>query len=253
LPDGAAVAADVLVTRPEPGAAETARRVAALGWRPVVAPALVLAPRPAVAEAAPPAAAQALLLASRAAARAVSASVPQGLPVLAVGEATAAEARAHGFVNVTAAEGDAAALAALAAARLDPAAGPLLLAVGAGYGAELASALRNRGFRVLRRVVYSARPAAALPEPARAALVSGTVIAALFFSPRSAGCAISLLRAAGLAGTLARAEALAISPRVAAVLAAASPEPRWRGLRVAARPDQDSLLRLLGPGPGAKD
>jgi hypothetical protein len=56
-----------------------------------------------------------------------------------------------------------------------------------------------------------------------------------------------------LAGTLARAEALAISPRVAAVLAAAAPEPRWRGLRVAARPDQDSLLRLLGPGPGTKD
>ena len=35
----------VLVTRPEPGAAETARRVAALGWRPILAPALVLAPR----------------------------------------------------------------------------------------------------------------------------------------------------------------------------------------------------------------
>jgi uroporphyrinogen-III synthase len=79
------------------------------------------------------------------------------------------------------------------------------------------------------------------------------VVAALFFSPRSARCAISLLRASGLAGGLARADALAISPRVAAVLAAAAPEPRWRGLRVAARPDQDSLLRLLGPGPGTKD
>ena len=239
----------VLVTRPEPGAAETARRVAALGWEPVLAPALVLAPRPAE----PPLpAAQALLLTSRAAARAVKPASP-AMPVLAVGEATAAEARAHGFVNVTAAEGDAAALAALAASRLDTAAGPLLLAVGAGYGAELAAALRGHGFRVLRRVVYSAEPAAALPEPARAALASEAIVAALFFSPRSAGCAISLLRAAGLAGTLARAEALAVSPRVAAVLEAAAPEPRWRGLRVAARPDQDSLLRLLGPGPRAKN
>ena len=122
------------------------------------------------------------------------------LPVLAVGEATAAEARAHGFVNVTAAEGDAAALAALAADRLDPAAGPLLLAVGEGYGAELAAALRRRGFRVLRRVVYAAAPATALPEAARAALAAEAVVAALFFSPRSARCAISLLRAAGLAG-----------------------------------------------------
>lgn len=239
------------MTRPEPGAAETARRVAALGWEPVLAPALVLAPRP-PAERVPVAPVQALLLTSRAAARTAPHHSP-ATPVLAVGEATAAEARAHGFVNVTAAEGDAAALAALAACRLDPSAGPLLLAVGAGYGAELAAALRGHGFRVLRRVVYSAGPAAALPEPARAALASEAVVAALFFSPRSAGCAISLLRAAGLAGTLARAEALAISPRVAAVLEAAAPEPRWRGLRVAARPDQDSLLRLLGPGPGTKN
>jgi uroporphyrinogen-III synthase len=249
LPDFPAGAA-VLVTRPEPGAAETARRVAALGWRPVLAPALVLAPRAsATAAQLPPV--QALLLGSRAAARAVPAS-PR-LPVLAVGEATAEEARTHGFVNVTAAAGDAAALAALASARLDPAAGPLLLAVGAGYGVELAAALRGRGFRVVRRVVYSAEPATVLPEAARAALAAGAVVAALFFSPRSAGCAIALLRAAGLAGTLARAEALAISPRVAAVLAAAAPEARWRGLRVAARPDQDSLLRLLGPGPGTRN
>jgi uroporphyrinogen-III synthase len=250
LLEAAGVPAGVLVTRPEPGAAETARRVAALGWEPVLAPALVLAPRPAERAPLPPA--QALLLPSRAAARAVPSAV-RAMPVLAVGEATAAEARSHGFVNVAAAEGDAAALASLAASRLDPAAGPLLLAVGAGYGAELAAALRGRGFRVLRRVVYSAEPAASLPEPARAALASEAVVAALFFSPRSAGCAISLLRAAGLAGTLARAEALAISPRVAAVLTAAAPEPRWRGLRVAARPDQDSLLRLLGPAPGTKN
>ena len=33
-----------LVTRPEPGAAETAALVAALGWRPVLAPALLLEP-----------------------------------------------------------------------------------------------------------------------------------------------------------------------------------------------------------------
>ena len=85
-PDAQCLAPGVLITRPEPGAAETARRVAALGWRPILAPALVLAPRP---FAAPPA--QALLLTSRAAARALP---PSDTPVLAVGEATAAEARA---------------------------------------------------------------------------------------------------------------------------------------------------------------
>jgi uroporphyrinogen-III synthase len=235
LPDAPAV----LVTRPEPGAAETARRVAALGWRPVLAPALVLTPRP---FAAPPA--QALLLTSRAAARAVPA---MELPVLAVGEATAAEARAHGFVNVAAGGGDAAALADLAAARLDPSAGPLLLAVGEGYGQALAAALRVRGFRVLRRLAYAARPATALPPAAHAALSAGEVVAALFFSPRSARCAISLVRAAGLAATAAQMQALAISPRVAETLREMPAPLAWRAVRVAQRPDQDSLLELLGP------
>ena len=52
----------ILITRPEPGGSETATLVAALGWVPVLAPALVLAPRPP--RALP--AAQAVLLTSRA-------------------------------------------------------------------------------------------------------------------------------------------------------------------------------------------
>jgi uroporphyrinogen-III synthase len=224
----------VLVTRPEPGAAETAARLSALGWRPVVAPALVLAPS----RAALPRA-QAVLLTSRAAARALP---PLALPVLAVGEATAEEARRQGARDVRAAAGDAAALAGLADETLDPAAGPLLLAVGEGYGQELAADLRGRGFRVLRRVVYRARPAPALPDKARAALRGGGLRAALFFSPRSARCALAQLRAAGLEADLAEAEALAISPRVAR---AAEGAP-WRRVQVAASPDEASLLALLG-------
>ncbi len=225
----------ILITRPEPGAAETARRVAALGWRPVLAPALVLAPRPFQ-----PPAAQALLLTSRAAARALP---PSPLPVFAVGEATAAEARARGFPQVQAAAGDAAALAALVAQRLHPAAGPLLLAVGQGYGADLAGLLRAQGFAVLRRVAYAAAPAPALPEAARVALQQGGIAAALFFSPRSAQSATALVAGAGLVATVAAVRALAISARVAQALAALP----WREIRVAARPDQDCLLELLGP------
>ncbi|MCO6414774.1 uroporphyrinogen-III synthase [Siccirubricoccus sp. KC 17139] len=233
----------VLITRPEPGAAETAARLAARGWQPLEAPALVLAARPFVL----PRTAQALLLTSRAAARCLPDALPRSLLVLAVGEATAAEACSHGFVNILAAEGDAAALARLAVARLSPAAGPLLLAVGAGYGRELVAALRAAGFRVLRRVAYAAHPAAALPEAAREALARGTVGAALFFSPRSAHAAIALLRQAGLGGSAAAVEALAISPRVAEAARAALAPFTWRALKVAARPDQDSLLQLLDP------
>nr|WP_304502905.1 uroporphyrinogen-III synthase [Caldovatus aquaticus] len=239
-----------MITRPEPGAAETAARVAALGWRPVLAPALVLAPRPEAAAAALARPAAALLLASRAAARAFApgAAGVAPPPVFAVGAGTAAEARARGFPEVAAAEGTATALAALVADRLDPAtAGPLLLAVGEGYGQDLAAALRARGFRVRRRVVYAAAPARELPEPARAALQAGEVAAALFFSPRSVAATMALLRRAGLEATLARITALAISARVARALEDAAPPGGWRCLRIAAHPGEEAMLALLGP------
>jgi uroporphyrinogen-III synthase len=232
--------ASVLVTRPEPGGAETAARVAALGWTPVVAPALVLTSRDFVMPRA-----QAVLLASRAGARALPAPVP-GLPVLAVGEATAAEARARGW-PAQAAAGTAEHLIALAAEVLDPAGPPLLLAVGEGYSLELAGKLRTRGFRVIRRIAYAARPAERLPENAIAALATGAVGKVLFHSPRSALCAITMIRAAGVAAACRHMEVLAISPRVAEAAAAALAPLAWRSLRIAARPDDDGLMELLGP------
>lgn len=236
----------MLVTRPEPGATELAERLAALGWRPVLAPALVLAP---CSGAGVPTRAQAVLLTSRAAARAMTA--PQRpVPVFAVGEATAAEARARGFADVSAAPGgDAAALATHVMERCDPRAGPLCLAVGDGYGRDLESTLRAGGFRVLRRVAYVAQPARSLPEAARVALTGRVVVAALLLSPRSAAHAVSLIRAAGLSPIVESIEALCISERVARAAAeAAAPYP-WRAIRVAARPDQGALLHLLGPRP----
>ncbi|MCX7371508.1 MAG: uroporphyrinogen-III synthase [Alphaproteobacteria bacterium] len=227
----------VLITRPEPGLADTASAITALGWQPVPAPGLVLHARPFR-----PVRTQAALLTSRAAARALP---PLPIPVFAVGEATAKEARARGQGQVIAAEGDAAALATLVRARLDPTAGPLLLAIGQGYAQDLSAALRQSGFRVLRRVVYVARPVASLPEAARDALLAGTIGQALFFSPRSAQVAIALLRQAGLAARLRGIRALAISARVAEVLAALP----WGSVAVAARPDHAAMMQLLGAPP----
>ncbi|MFT8245390.1 uroporphyrinogen-III synthase [Roseomonas sp. BN140053] len=232
-----AAPAGCLITRPEPGATETAARVAALGWHPVLAPALVLQPRPGALPRA-----QAVLLTSRAAARALAGQL-DGRTVLAVGEATAAAAREGGAAWVLAAGGDAAALCELAAAQLDPAAGPLLLAVGEGYATDLAAALRGRGFRVIRRVAYAAHPAPSLPDGARAALSTGGLRAALFTSPRSAAHAVRLLRDGGGQDAATAIDALALSGRVASVLAGLP----WRSVRIAARPDQDALLALLGP------
>jgi len=234
----------VLITRPEPGCAETAAAVAALGWRPLLAPALVLQPLPPAPDLARPA--QALLLPSRASARALAGRLDPALPVLAVGSGTAAEARAAGFTDITPAEGEAATLARLAAARLDPARGPLLLAVGRGYGAALTAALRGHGFIVRRRVVYAARPAADLPDSAQAALRQGTARAALFLSPRSAEITQALLRRSGLAETVRGMAAFALSPRIARALA----DMPWQAIHATAMPDPSALLALLGPAPG---
>ena len=223
----------ILITRPEPGLAETAAAVAAMGWVPVLAPALSLQPR-----ALGGVEVQAMLITSRAAA----ASLPIGPPVLAVGEASAAEARALGH-HAMAADGDAASLLSLACERLRPANGPLLLAVGQGYAMDLAAGLRAAGFAVLRRIAYAAAPVVALPAQAQAALRDKAVAAAVFLSPRSASCAISLLRDAGLADHAAGIRAIAISPRVGRVLATLP----WRRIEIAARADHDSILELLGP------
>jgi uroporphyrinogen-III synthase len=225
----------ILITRPEPGAAETAQALMALGWEAVLAPALTLTALPFKA----PASCQALVLTSRAAARALP---PAVLPVIAVGEATAAEARARGFAKVEAAAGDAKALAALISATHRPEAGALCLAVGEGYALDLAAALRAKGFRVLRRVVYAARPSAALPAAALTSLRQGRVHAALFTSPRLAREAVRLLRHAKLEDRAAHIIAIALSPRIAATLGALP----WAEIRTAARPDHAALLACLG-------
>jgi len=226
----------VLVTRPQPGAAETARRLLALGRTPVLAPMLEIVPL--AADLPPAQQIQAVLATSGNALPALRGHA--ALPLLAVGDATAARARACGFSVVSSAGGDARALAALAERLCDPAGLPLLLAGQQGQGHGLAQALRAAGFAVVHRSVYAARPAVALPEAARAALCAQKVDVALFFSAATAQIFVSL--AASLPPeTFNRVESLAISPETAAALAALP----WNGIRVAAAPNQDELLGLL--------
>ena len=188
----------------------------------------------------PPARLQAIVIASGNAVPALPAG-HRGLPLLAVGDATAARARAAGFARTASADGDARALAALAARSCDPKAAALLLATARGQGRELAADLRARGFRVIRRAVYAAVPARTLPPAARDDLAAGDVTAALFFSAETARHVIRLLRRARLHEAVRTVDALAIG-RSAAVALEALP---WRRIRVAARPNQEAMLALL--------
>lgn len=228
----------VLITRPLPAAEETATRLAARGFRPIIAPLLEIRAVPADLPASDQL--QAIVVTSGHAVAALPEAY-RALPLLAVGDATAARARAAGHVRVLSAAADAAALAALAGRACAPGSAPLLLAVGRDQGADVAADLAMRGFTVIRREVYAAATVAALPEAARLALGERSVHAALFFSAATARGFVRLCTEAGLAGGLITVEALAISPRTAAALA---PLP-FRRVRVALHPNQDELLALL--------
>jgi uroporphyrinogen-III synthase len=228
----------VLVTRPEPGASETAARVALLGFTPVLAPVLRIQPTPTRLPAA--ASLAAVLVTSR---NAVDPLPPtyRAINLLSVGDATAEHARAAGFLRVISAAGDADALAELVTRQQSPRDGTLLLASGRLQGQKLAASLRRAGYRVIRRVVYAAVPVDQLAPAAVTALHAGQVRAVLFFSAETAHQFVRLTRLAGLAETLAGVDAISIGQPAAVALEALP----WRGVRVAARPTQDEMLTLL--------
>ncbi len=226
----------ILITRPEPGASETASRLIAAGLHPVVAP--FLAVRPLAATLPPSDGLQAVIVASGNAVAALPEAY-RGLTLLAVGDATAARAAHAGFTTVLSANADAAGLANLAARRLNPAAGPLLLACGQGQSRILASDLRGHGFRVHRRAVYTTTRVRHFPEAASEAIRDG-LRAAMFFSAETARAFVRLLPTA-LIPALAGVDALAIG----AAAADAVRHLPWRNVRVAVRPTQDEVLALL--------
>jgi uroporphyrinogen-III synthase len=223
----------ILITRPAEDAATPAARIEALGYRPVVAPMMRITRRTPTL----PGHVQAILVTSG---NALPALPPGDTPLLAVGDATAARARARGFTNVHSAGRDADALAHLAAGLQAPGAGPLLLASGARQGEKLAADLRGRGFRVIRRVCYAAKTVQIFPPEAVMCLQSGELHAVMFLSAETATAFVRLLPPE-LYHALASVAALAIGNSVADVL------ERLPWLRVcrAQNPTLDDVLALI--------
>ena len=229
----------VIVTRPPPGLAPTMAAVAARGLHPIAAPMLHVRQRALSIGTFRP---DAIVLTSGQAIGALTGPHLHHVPCYVVGAATARRARAAGFAHVIAASGTADDLMGLLRAAVPPPA-RLLLAVGQGYGQEMAAALRGHGYRVLRRCAYAVRPASSLPSGAITALRAGQVAAVMFYSTRTAEAFVAAVPPA-LVPLLAQVEAIAMSDGVAAVLRAGL---RWRGVHVAARPDQEGMLACL-PG-----
>ena len=230
----------VMITRPREDALAVAGELAAQGVETIVEPLFEIVPR--VANDLDLDRVQAFLLTSANGVRALAAASPRReSPILAVGEATAAAARAAGFARIEAAAGDVAALAALADERCDPRAGALVHVCGSVVAGDLAGRLAARGFTVRREVLYEARPATALSGAAVTALSQGAVDAVLLFSPRTAKAFVRLTGEAGLRAALGRVEALCLSPAVGQAARAVA----WREVCVADRPNQAALLALV--------
>lgn len=229
-----------LVTRPAADAEALARTLAELGHEAVVAPVMTIVPvtDPAI----DLEGVQALAFTSANGVRAfATAEGRRDLPVLAVGDATAAAARDAGFAQVEAAEGTGEDLARLIRERISPGNGLILHGGGRHLAVDLEQVLAESGFGVRRVVLYEAEAVDRLPEPAREALATGGADGVLLFSPRSADLFVRLVDQAGLGQSLTGLTALCLSPAVARKLAA----ERWREIFVAERPERDSLLAPL--------
>ncbi len=228
----------ILVTRPAEDSAPLAEALRQRGFSPLIEPMLTISYRDGPIPV--KTGYQAVLLTSANGARALARLVSwRDLPVWAVGEASAAQARELGFLSVRSAGGDVASLAALVARETDPTAGPFLQIAASRLAGDLAGVLTAQGFAVEKSVLYDALPALEFSRPLRSALTENALEAALFFSPRTAATFVTL--APEMADSMKRIKALALSPAVAEALA---PLP-WKRVVVADRPEQARLLALL--------
>jgi uroporphyrinogen-III synthase len=236
-----------LVTRPRAEAEALAELLARHGIEAMIEPMIEIVER----EAALPdlAGVQAILCTSANGVRALArASAVRDVPIFAVGDATAREARATGFGEVESASGNVDDLARLVGRRLRPADGKLLHVAGSEVAGDLAGMLRAEGFAVERAVLYEARAAEALSAATARMVDNGEFDLALFFSPRSAAIFARIAMAAGVAAGLAATTAISISAAADTALG----DLPFRERAIAGAPTQAALMALVEHFAGRK-
>jgi len=230
----------VIVTRAEPGQAQTARNVVKLGFTPIVAPMLHLYAR----DVSLPdlSAYGAILFTSANGVRFFSERVSgavSGLKqtVFCVGPTTLAAAREKGFSKCEHANGDALDLAELVKSSWSPMDGKLLHIANAAATGDLAKSLRNDGFDVDFVPLYAADPAREpLPEVVEALAGEGPVVV-LVHSAKAAEAFKTLYKSSNEARTA----LVAMSEKAAAPLA----DFGFADIETASRPNEAALMAGL--------
>lgn len=219
------------LTRPRAASERLAADIRARGFTPVIAPMLDIVPE----HFEWPTMIQALIITSANTVPLIP--VDPALPVFAVGDATAAAAKAAGFQNIESAGGDARDLQALLSQRTWQ---PDIPVVHAG-GADLAATLSIPGVPVRHIPVYKARAAETLPDEFIETLDQGAFDAILFFSPRTGRIFSHVLGEYGRTGRLTGTKALCLS---GSVVESVKDLP-WADVRSARHPNMAALLALL--------
>lgn len=166
------------------------------------------------------------------------------IPILAVGPATAAEARAQGFSDISESIGEGVeGLTRHILAARKPTDGTILHVTGSVTAGDLKGALAAHGFTARTEQLYEARAAQTLTGTLAAELRAGLIDAATFFSPRTAALFAALIEAENLGPTCRGMIALTLSQPVANALHPLS----FRDIRIATRPTAEALLALLAP------
>ena len=229
----------VLVTRPEPGASRTARRLQETGFQPVVLPLTETVALPADAGfVTGDAVAVTSANAVRHTANEVIAALA-ALPCHAVGARTAEAARKMGFSSVIEGSGDAEALADAIAAALPGKA--ITYLCGRVRFPMFEQRLEAAGVRVRAVETYDTLPMPHSDETILALLSGQPVDAVLLYSAKAAVAMQALSKRPALQEAFEKIQAFALSARIAAAFG----DGAGKTIRIAARPDEEALLALL--------
>lgn len=230
----------MLVTRPEPDAQSTIERLAALAIPASASP--LMSRQTLNANLPPPRGFAAIALTSTNALRALEdlgALAPLlDIPVFAVGDRTAHEARAAGFIRVNAADGTLDALVTtIALAQLD---GPVFYPAGKHLSGDLAHALAPHGLMVVTTPVYEMVAETELPSNTAEALRDGRLGAVLVYSRRTAEIFCTLARPVLPEAQRRDLPILCLSENVAAPLI----ENRFSRILLADHPSEEAMMAL---------
>jgi len=235
----------VLVTRAEPDASAFAALCREHGLTPVMAPVTAIETYEKPVDLA---GIGALAFTSANGVRAFAANeARRDMPVFAVGAVTAEAAKAAGFKDVAAADGDVESLARHIGAERDKADQGVLHIAGADRAGDLVALLKGEDIESRRLTLYEARPVRSLPDDVTQRIKTDPPEWASFFSPRTARLFLQLARAAHATGRLSEIRAACLSGAVAAAAGG-----KWRERRVAPDKTAESLVEMIADDRGAR-